>query len=268
MNFVVEDLNNKDAEDNEIIISEKTSSFPQSVIDSNIIQNIKSKHKDSYVYGIWTTLAISGLLHENGLQIISEDENSGFYIYIQNREVVETGSYEHSHIASTHNLSLADAITLSIDVQDLIIPSKDIKSLIDIYQENQGKKKEEIWFAVKGVVIGLVIVGAVTFVLNFIEKEQDIEVEYIAKKNNSLITDINNLKSTKLETIPNQFRELSKIYNMYYISSERLVINNQNMSEPNRTAFLPGDMPNPKEGLQSGMTIKQYNPNTGWEIEW
>jgi hypothetical protein len=263
--FVMDNINPESVGQESLVITNKG---VIATINSDELDNLKSKYPDSDFYGFWSSLLISGVVEPNGLQIYYTSDIDGYYIYTKNSIVIETGVMTTNHIPSNYKLDIKKAREIIIGVEDIRLPKEKIKSAADVYRSLINRKNEVKRGLIRGSFIAVIILSIFAYVLD------DLQTKAIDKKseNKTIAESLNqifdNIKKTKNLTSIDQEIDLKKVLNIYNVSGGNFEIPKVKLDKKGKEALLHPSIPNPESELKQSIIIKNYNENKGWRLEW
>ena len=264
--ILIEDNINSETENQDSLIID--SGVDEVTVNSEKLDTLKEGHADHNFYGFWSTLLLSGIVEADGLQIYYVSDEDGYYIYTRESKVIETGVVVGSHIPSGYKLDVSNARLIEIDIGNLVLPREFIKSAGDIYRE-QGQQKtilaQSIIRAAFFALIILIILGSI-----FEYMEEDLIQEKVNDKR--LLTNLTSLfrqqqGATNFLNL-DQNDILDKVLNINNVSAGNFKIPKQNIDKKGKVAIMSSEVPNPESALKKGITIKRYEEERGWILEW
>jgi len=266
--LIMDDINRKTIGDNRLVIGGSVDSDYYATVDVNELDELKDDHPKIKIYGFWSSLLNSEVIDKNGLQYFDIGEDSGYYIYVKDSRILETGVFENNYIPSNHNIKLSEAKKIEINYKDIEIPDEHIRSAVDSYREVQERKAEITKGLVRGSFLAGLLLTGMTFFLNEMESISFRDMEKNTSMVSSLDRALDNLRGSKMLIKHNQENDLLALFNLNNSSGGDLFIKRQPFNALNRTAIMDAELPNPRSVLLDSMNIKSYDKQKGWVIQW
>lgn len=263
--FVMDNINPELVGQESLVITNKG---VIATINSDELDNLKSKYPDSDFYGFWSSLLISGVIEPNGLQIYYTSDIDGYYIYTKNSIVIETGVMTTNHIPSNYKLDIKKAREVIIGAEDIRLPKEKIKSAADVYRGLINRKNEVNRGLIRGSFLAVIILSIFTYVLDDLQTQAIYKLSEDKTISESLNQIFDNIKKTKNLTSIDQEVDLKKVLNIYNVSGGNFEIPKVKLDKKGKEALLHPSIPNPESELKSSIIIKNYNEKKGWRIEW
>lgn len=242
-----------------------TNICPAIFVRESDIEEMRDRHPDTPVYGMWSVLIQSGLVSQKRtLQIVPISECDGYYIHSDLGRLEYSGIYEAGFFAADASFNLDEAQLIDASVDQLVLPEREAQLAAEIRQARMLASRKGWSY----LVIVLMLIGSTAFgtdlALQSIYANQSKEIRTKSKMLKELQTGLDKLRTTRLSEVPNDSVAIERIAVLSKVFPNLETSVEQSFTSDNISFNVSGVMEDPAKSfdwLQS-----RYDPKGIWTV--
>lgn len=214
----------------------------------NDIEQVRSRHADLPVFGIWQTLINSGLISfSKTLQVLTTSEFDGYYLFSDMGRAQYSGVYEAGFFAADTAFDLEEAEHIHFVSEHLIVPEQQAKLAMELQNERQSAFRKS-WINCVFACAVLVVSGiGIDFGLHYFYQTETATYALKSSLLGNVRQGLEELQTTRVNEVPNDADLIKKLAELWAVDS----------------AFsLTGQASFKNTHFEGVMTDKGYNPAT------
>lgn len=212
------------------------------------IENVREKHPDMPIYGLWQTLLNSGAVSfRKSLQVVQASPMDGYYIHCDLGRAEFSGDYEAGFFAADAEFNLDDAAVISPSVGDLSLPANEAKLALELQAERKKRVRAAWSNSVASSV--LVVILAVLTDFGFLQYYNYTHQEVMDKSamRDYLQSGLESLKTSRITDVPNDRLKIEKIAEVWAYERELVTDGEQDFDQQQFSFLFPDRGADPKE---------------------
>ncbi len=191
--------------DDDIVLLEHESDIHSNIwVMESTLRSIREQYPDFDVFGLWQTLIASGVAKNDvPLQLIKEDEDSGYYLICENGKAIDSGKYQSNTIFNA-NYNFNDGVEILFSSLDLKLAENKALLIKEKAKINSLLKRKTWIFRGGATAVIIVISVGVNFYLDYVHKEKVAEIRQLMSDVELAKEKLQALRKVKIDKYPLQ----------------------------------------------------------------
>lgn len=231
---------------NYVNIAPATQTIPNIAVREQDVEEMRERHPDLPVYGIWQVLIASGLVSvQKTLQVLQTNAWDGYYLFSDMGRIQYSGVYEAGFFAADTSFSLPDAAPVSFYAEQLLLPPAPARLARELHDERRRRIKRS-WVSCGASAVMLVVLGiGMDLSLHYATVQQ--HEDYVLKSRllASAEQGLNQLRTHRLAEAPDNVEAIRRLAELWSFDPAVSTRGVQSFSQPSIQLMLADRGPSP-----------------------